>query len=43
VRRERVFVFTEDYLPVPGPRLVRFVETLAHALHPAGHQIGRPE
>ena len=34
VRRERVFVFTEDYLPVPGPRLVRFVETLAHALHP---------
>lgn len=43
VRRQRVFVFTEGFLPVPGPRLVRFVETLARALHPAGHQRGRPE
>jgi iron complex transport system substrate-binding protein len=34
VQRDRVFVFNEDYLPVPGPRLVRFVETLARALHP---------
>lgn len=34
VRRQRVLVFTEDFLPVPGPRLVRFVDTLARALHP---------
>ena len=34
VRRKRVFVFTGDFLPVPGPRLVRFVETVARALHP---------
>ncbi|MBI4396668.1 MAG: ABC transporter substrate-binding protein [Elusimicrobia bacterium] len=30
----RVFVFTQDYLSIPGPRLVRFIETLARALHP---------
>lgn len=34
VRRQRVLVFTGDFLPVPGPRLVRFVETVARALHP---------
>ena len=34
VRRQRVLVFTDEFLPVPGPRLVRFVETLARALHP---------
>jgi iron complex transport system substrate-binding protein len=34
VARQRVFVFTEDFLPVPGPRLVRFTDTLARALHP---------
>lgn len=34
VRDGRVFVFTDDFLPVPGPRLVRFTEDLARALHP---------
>ena len=34
VRRNRVLVFNDDYLQVPGPRLVRFVERLAQALHP---------
>jgi iron complex transport system substrate-binding protein len=34
VQQQRVFVFTEDFLPVPGPRLIRFVETLATVLHP---------
>jgi iron complex transport system substrate-binding protein len=43
VARRRVFVFTEDFLPVPGPRLVRFTETLARALHPAAPHARRPE
>jgi iron complex transport system substrate-binding protein len=34
VRRGRVFVFTQDFLPVPGPRLIRFVQELARALDP---------
>lgn len=34
VRGDRVFVFTHDFLSVPGPRLVRFIEDLARALHP---------
>ena len=43
VARQRVFVFTEDFLPVPGPRLVRFTDTLARALHPNDPQARRPE
>jgi iron complex transport system substrate-binding protein len=43
VARERVFVFTEDFLPVPGPRLVRFTDTLARALHPNDPHAGRPD
>jgi iron complex transport system substrate-binding protein len=34
VKTGRVFVFTEEFLSVPGPRLVRFTETLAHAFFP---------
>jgi len=43
VERQRVFVFTEDFLAVPGPRLVRFTETLARALHPDTPHARRPE
>jgi iron complex transport system substrate-binding protein len=34
VRSGRVLVFIQDYLSIPGPRLVRFLEDLARALHP---------
>jgi len=34
VRAGRVYEFTDDFLPVPGPRLVRFVADLARAFHP---------
>jgi iron complex transport system substrate-binding protein len=34
VRSDRVFVFTQDFLSIPGPRLVHFVRDLARALHP---------
>lgn len=30
----RVHVFTDDFLSVPGPRFVRFTETIAHVLFP---------
>ena len=30
----RVHVFTDDFLSVPGPRFVRFAETIAHVLFP---------
>jgi iron complex transport system substrate-binding protein len=43
VERQRVFVFTEDFLPVPGLRLVRFTDTLARALHPSDPHARRPE
>jgi iron complex transport system substrate-binding protein len=33
VKAGRVHVFTDDFLSVPGPRFVRFAETLAGALH----------
>jgi iron complex transport system substrate-binding protein len=33
VRAGRVYVFTEDFLSVPGPRFVRFTETLARVLN----------
>ena len=33
VKSARVHVFTDGFLSVPGPRLVRFTETLAAALH----------
>lgn len=34
VKTGRIHVFTDDFLSVPGPRFVRFTETLARALHP---------
>jgi iron complex transport system substrate-binding protein len=34
VKAGRVHVFTDDFLPVPAPRFVRFAETLARVLHP---------
>ena len=34
VRTGRVHVFTGAFLSVPGPRFVRFAETLSRALHP---------
>jgi iron complex transport system substrate-binding protein len=33
VKAGRVHVFTDDFLSVPGPRFVRFAETLARAIH----------
>ncbi|HYE87242.1 MAG TPA: helical backbone metal receptor [Vicinamibacterales bacterium] len=33
VKAGRVHIFTDSFLSVPGPRFVRFVETLARALH----------
>ena len=32
VRTGRVYVFTGEFLSVPGPRFVRFAETVAHAI-----------
>jgi iron complex transport system substrate-binding protein len=34
VKTGRVYVFTHDFLSVPGPRFVRFAETLAHTFYP---------
>jgi iron complex transport system substrate-binding protein len=34
VKTGRVHVFTDDFLPVPAPRFVRFAETIARVLHP---------
>jgi iron complex transport system substrate-binding protein len=33
-RDGRVYIFTQDFLSIPGPRLVHFVGDLARALHP---------
>jgi iron complex transport system substrate-binding protein len=33
VKSGRVYAFTEDFLSVPGPRMVRFAETIARVLH----------
>jgi hypothetical protein len=27
-----VYVFTDEFLSVPGPRFLRFAETIAHAI-----------
>ena len=32
VQTGRVHVFTDEFLPVPGPRFVRFAETIARAI-----------
>jgi iron complex transport system substrate-binding protein len=34
VKTGRVYVFTHDFLSVPGPRFVRFAETIARTLYP---------
>jgi iron complex transport system substrate-binding protein len=34
VKSGRVYVFTDDFLSVPGPRFVRFAETIARVLFP---------
>jgi len=34
VEEGRIFIFTEDYVVVPGPRFVLLLEELARALHP---------
>lgn len=34
VRNGRVIVFTQDFLSIPGPRLIRFVEELARTIDP---------
>jgi len=34
VAEDRVYVLTEDYAPVPGPRFILLVEKLARLLHP---------
>lgn len=34
VRNKRVYILTDDYLVVPGPRVARATETIARILHP---------
>jgi len=41
VRTGRVFVFTDEFLSVPGPRLVRFTATLARLLFPTPREEAR--
>jgi len=36
VRQGRVFLFTEDFVVVPGPRFIRILEKMAAAIHPEG-------
>ncbi len=36
VRQRRVFLFTEDFVVVPGPRFVQILEKMAAAIHPEG-------
>ncbi len=34
VRNDRVYVFGEDYVVIPGPRLILIIEEMARAIHP---------
>ncbi len=36
VRQGRVFLFTEDFVVVPGPRFIQILEKMAAAIHPEG-------
>lgn len=36
VRNGRVFVFTDDFVVIPGPRFVQILEKMAAVLHPEG-------
>ena len=34
VKNDRVYVFTADYVTVPGPRFIRLLEHMARVIHP---------
>jgi len=36
VREQRVFVFTEGFVVIPGPRFVQILERMAAVIHPTG-------
>ncbi|MDI9431955.1 MAG: ABC transporter substrate-binding protein [Planctomycetota bacterium] len=36
VRQRRVFLFTEDFVVVPGPRFIQILEKMAAMIHPEG-------
>jgi iron complex transport system substrate-binding protein len=36
VRRGRVFLFTDDFVVVPGPRFIQILEKMAAVIHPEG-------
>ncbi|MBF0108470.1 MAG: hypothetical protein HQL76_04785 [Magnetococcales bacterium] len=36
VRNDRIHVFSEDYVVVPGPRFILILEKMAEAIHPEG-------
>lgn len=42
IRNNRVYVFTEDYTTIPGPRLPQTVRRFAEALHPEEGDAGVP-
>jgi len=36
VQQKRVFLFTEDFVVIPGPRFIQILEKMAAAIHPEG-------
>ena len=36
VRDKRVFLFTEDFVVIPGPRFIQILEKMAAVIHPEG-------
>ncbi len=38
VRDKRVFLFTEDFVVIPGPRFIQILEKMAAVIHPEGTQ-----
>ena len=34
VKNKRIYVFTEDYMSIPGPRFINIIEKLAQAINP---------
>ena len=36
VKNRRLFLFTEDYVVIPGPRFIRILEHLSEVIHPEG-------
>jgi iron complex transport system substrate-binding protein len=36
VKKDRVYVFGEDYVVIPGPRFILILEEMARVIHPEG-------